>query len=374
MLVALLVLVSVVAFAGSAAGAIGSGDGGSVTVQTDRQVVETTLAGTATVTGNSTLYDRGESVSDQPVYLRSATPNLTVVATTAVPQDRAVNVTHAIALELTATRDGEVFWSERRVLTRATTRVTDGTARTTATLDVAALARERLSTVRAETDGVGTIETRLAVDAEYDTGSYAGNATASAPLAITDRAYEFDTPQTTRQIHTTPAERPAAASEAGLGLPGTSVSVPARSVWWGFVGLAALGAAVLVRRVDRGIDDFDAFQRRYERQRYGEWISRGRIPNTGRYVRVPVESLLDLVDIAIDTDKRVIHDESRDIYAVVDGNLLYEFRDHEDTGWMYEFGLAPVGDESPPRETPDDAFQRARAAAENGDGDLFQDE
>lgn len=118
----------------------------------------------------------------------------------------------------------------------------------------------------------------------------------------------------------------------------------------GLSGLGAIGLAGAVLYTGRRIDDFDAFRQQYERVRYIEWISRGTIPTTGKYARVPVEALADLVDIAIDSEKRVIHDTSKGIYAVVDGNLMYEYRDGDD-GNTDEFGFASFT-----RSTPSESF------------------
>lgn len=366
LLVAALVVLSAVAFAGAAAGVTDTTEPRRTTVQTDQQAVQTSLAATATVTGNTTLYERGETVTDVPVYLLGATPNLTLRATADVPADRTVSVTQNVVLELAATRNDEVFWTERRELTSASQVTTNGSARTAVTLDVRRLARERLTAVRAATDDVGTVRTRILVNTSYDTGTYAGHTTLASPLSIADRAYEFDTPRTAQQNHSRSVTRTANASvdEAGVAIPGTGSSVPGRSLLWAIVGLGALGVAVFVRSVDRGIADFETFERRYERVRYAEWISRGTIPDTGSYLRVPVETLVDLVDIAIDSEKRVVHDESRDMYAVVDGNIMYEFRPDETPGRMYEFGLGPIeGTDA----TLDEERQQAEAAASNGD-------
>ncbi|MEF8915795.1 DUF5305 family protein, partial [Natronomonas sp.] len=46
---------------------------------------------------------------------------------------------------------------------------------------------------------------------------------------------------------------------------------------------------------------------------------------------VTVDSLADLVDAAIDSDRRVIHDTSDDTYHVIDDALRYEYvPDHVD--------------------------------------------
>ncbi|WP_302080714.1 DUF5305 family protein [Salinibaculum rarum] len=358
-LVAAFMVVSAIAFAGGAAAAVAPTETQQVTAQTEAQSINTTLTTHATVTGDTTLYESDERLTDMPVYLLSATPNVTFLATTTVPSVE-TTVSQQLVLELTATRNGEMFWQNQTTLASETKRVTDGQARTTATLDIQELTRERLAATTDATDGVGTIQARVFVDTTYDTGSHTGYTNASTALSITDRAYELDTPQTSQQSHATAVTKTVPVSESTIGLAG--LEIPSRAVGWTVVGLVALVVALVVWLTASRIEDFEAFEKQYEKVRYAEWISQGKIPDSGSYVRVPVESLLDLVDIAIDSKKRVIHDQSREVYAVVDGNILFEFRnDASNSGWMNEFGLAPMDEMAPPQE-----FTEAKSTIPDG--------
>ena len=369
LIIASLMVLSALLFAGAAVAE--SPDPAQETVQTDEQRVATTLSASGEVTNDSALYSEGETVSDSPVYLLSSTPSLRLVALTTVPADRPVTVTQQVSLRLSVQRGGEVFWTERRPLANRTQQVTNGTARTTTTLDVAALIRNRLAELEAETDGVGTVQARIVLNTSYDTGAYTGSTNLSAPLDISDRSYTLDTPRRAEQSHSTPVVRNVTAGAGGSGTSVAALGLPGRSIWLLFGGMLSLLVAMGVRVVDIRIGDFERFERRYERVRYTEWVSRGRIPDTGRYARVPVEALVDLVDIAIDSERRVIYDTQQEYYAVVDGNLIYEFRDgSDDRGWMHEFGLAPVeADEV----TPEQAFEEAEAAAnsEKSEGGVY---
>ena len=350
-LVPALLLVGVIAVATAVGGVASEPEPQQVTVETDSMTVETTLSTEATVTGNTSLYNQSETLTDMPVYLRTATPEVELIAVTSTPPDRTVSVTQQIVLELSATRNGEVFWRDSRTLAIDSQNVTNGTARTQVTLDVQQLARDQLANVTAEAGDIGTIEAQVSAIALYDTGSYSGKATAKTPLTITDRAYELRTPQQDRQTNTTTVQQ-AVAGGGTSGLFGPRGRIPPRDLGVGLGGLAAIGLAGAVLYTGRRINDFDAFRRQYERVRYVEWISRGTIPATGNYARVPVEALVDLVDIAIDSEKRVIHDTTKDIYAVVDGNLMYEYRDGDD-GNTDEFGFAAFGPSSIPSESFD---------------------
>jgi hypothetical protein len=355
-LVPALILISAVAFAGAAVGMVSGQETQQRTVQTDSMTVDTTLSTQATVTGNTTLYEAGEILTDKPVYLQSATPELTIIAETTTPTDRTVSVTQQVILELSATRNGEVFWRDTETLAIDTEEVTDGTIRTEVTIDVQQLTREQLAAVTAEAGDIGTIEAEISAEALYDTGTYTGRTHARTPMAITNRAYEVDTPQTDEQSNTTTVVQNVPATESTVGITGSILTIPEWTVglvgvsltvsggtFGGiFVGLTALALSIVVWLVARQIEDFETFRQQYTETRYADWISRGKIPESGSYIRVPVETLVDVVDIAIDSQKRVIHDPTLDVYAVVDDNHLYEFRKDAGSGWMNEFGFPPI--------------------------------
>jgi hypothetical protein len=363
-LVPALLVVSALAFATAAAGVTPPGQPQQTTVETDSMAVETTLSTAATVTGNTTLYERGDTLTDMPVYLRSATPEVRLIAETTTPTDRTVSVTQQVVLRLSATRNGEVFWSDARTLAVDSEAVTNGTLRTETTLDIEQLARGELADVTAETGGVGAVRAEVVAVAVYETDAYSGRTTAATPLRTTDRAYELQTPQRDRQTNATTVQQAVGGGAGGAGFLRTWGGALAGDVGVSLGGLLAVGIAGVVWLTSKRIGDFDAFRRHYERVRYVEWISRGSVPETGKLARVPVETLVDLVDIAIDSEKRVIHDTDKEVYAVVDGNLMYEYRDGDDRN-MNEFGFAPAA-------TLVEAFESGGAASD-GDAEVTAD-
>ena len=115
LLVPALVVLSALAFGGAAAGVTSDAQPQQTTVETDSMTVETALSTEATVTGNTTLYEQNETLTNVPVYLRSATPKMRLIAVTTTPSDRTVSVTQRIVLRLSATRNGDVFWRDSGV-------------------------------------------------------------------------------------------------------------------------------------------------------------------------------------------------------------------------------------------------------------------
>lgn len=284
-----------------------------ITEQTNEQTITTDMRTSAIVVGNTTLYDQGAVLKDQPVYLRSATPNLTLTVATTVPADHAVRVSQRLVLDVRAERNGETFWQKRRLLGRQTTRVSDGQAVMSTTINIAAIENETTEQ-RSEIGPVGTFHTDLLLNVSYETNRYTDRLTATAPLQITERAYWIDGSLRAERTHTTTVTRQV-----------TTAPAPVQYVGLGLLGVGALVAAAAIGAMRyRGID-ITAIDTQLYRSRYDEWISEGEFP-TGtnkRYVRV--SSLEDLVDIAIDSNKRVLYDPEFDAYAVADSDLVYYF-------------------------------------------------
>ncbi|MHC1604863.1 MAG: DUF5305 family protein [Candidatus Methanofastidiosia archaeon] len=62
-----------------------------------------------------------------------------------------------------------------------------------------------------------------------------------------------------------------------------------------------------------------------EIDKYKEWISNGKYPGGKWDKKIMLVNIRDLVDVAIDSRKRVIHDREKAIFFVVDGDILYYY-------------------------------------------------
>ncbi|MFB6096905.1 MAG: DUF5305 family protein [Haloferacaceae archaeon] len=298
-----------------------------VTDRTNQQTVTSELSTAATVTGNTSLYERGTTLRDQPVYLQRAAPVGTVVLTTTLPGSGSAN--HTVELVYTATRGGETFWKRTRLLDVETTRE-DGTVRTTASLRIDDLQRQ-LAIYAADIGQSGAASVSIRVTVEYASGPYEGTFSGTYPVGVGDGWYTLGTDEFSR-THSEPVEhtvalpvenRPSFLVPTGGGLVLVLVGVA--------TGLAA-------RRLD-GDADRDLLAA-VHRNRYGEWISEGSLPAGAPETLVEVDTLEALVDVAIDSGKRVIHDPERDCYAVLDGRVQYRFsrggsRPADDLDWQW---------------------------------------
>ncbi|ASJ11479.1 DUF5305 domain-containing protein [Thermococcus thioreducens] len=100
-----------------------------------------------------------------------------------------------------------------------------------------------------------------------------------------------------------------------------------------FLALSALsavlaGIAVAVGwRFNPAAYNVNEMELEREKKKLAKWVSSGRLPERLSTERVELASLADLVEAAIDMNKRVIHDPSEGVYFFLDGGMLYYFRE-----------------------------------------------
>ncbi|MCQ4333675.1 DUF5305 domain-containing protein [Natronomonas sp. F2-12] len=285
--------------------------------ETDVQEFSASIDHSAEVVETTPLYESGTTVENQPVYFTNATPDLRIVATANVPDDRPVNVSHELTLYREITFQETVFWDEQEMLAADRTVVEDGQLRIEAELDVRSVAARN-----AEIDGVladvGSVTTGIRLRTTYETEStdgepYEGELTTGSQIQITDRAYWFqsdfgasatESQTTAGSVREQPPNFTLVGALGGLGI------------------LLVLGGIGLAYWSSRTADVRDLEEQVY-RARYDEWISEGDFPTDAGKQYVYINSLEDLVDIAIDTGKRVIHDPELEVYGVVDEDIVY---------------------------------------------------
>ena len=301
----------------------------STTPQYADERVSSDVDTSAVVVRNGTLWSEGQRLENSGVYVLNATPELTLRpetrlrnTTAGTPIDDGT-VSHELTLRFEATRDGTSFWNESRTLVDESPAVENGVAASETTVDVEAV-RERQREIERELAGVGTVDVHLEFRAVYDTGVSQGVQEASTTMAVTDDAYWLDGSLATSDDHThrtgttETTESRNLATIAGLSLLGT---------------LSLAAGAVVARRSP--IDE-EAARRAVHEHRYAEWISRGSIPMWIGDYHVSLDTLEDVVDVAIDTNERVVHDTQRGLFAVVNDGVVYYYSDRglwEETAW-----------------------------------------
>ncbi len=273
------------------------------TEQRHPQTITGAVGTSAVVTGETSVYEQGTQLSDRRVYLLSASPNLTLESRVDTPEGSEIH--QRLVLQYRATRDNRVVWEERRVL------AADEAGSLETTVNVSRV-RERASRIQGEFGSAASIDLRLRYVVDYETDRYDGALNSTVPLTLTQRAYIVDGDLAVEETQTTavtvsrqqPPDYAVVGPLAGLGLFLTG------------------GAAALAFRRPLSVRDADA--EKLQRQRYAEWISAGRVPVFSADQRVEMESLADLVNVAIDSNDRVLYDRDQDIYGVLrEGGSLF---------------------------------------------------
>jgi len=336
----LCVLLLVVAVA-SAFGAVASYDG--LPTETVEETKHSTTVGMSVgthsvVTGNTTLYEKGEELNDTPVYLTSASPQLALTLRSSLPQGSQVEQNLSVVHRVSHSDGGEVFWEEKHLVVKSREKVdgvsTTGEAVTSASVNVRRVL-ERRTEIGNEIGGAGKVETFVVAEATYNTGRYEGELADEARLVVDRRSYSLrgDTSQTEK--HTTSAEVESVDDDKVVPLPasvgGLGSGVPKKTATVAGLGVVSLLFSLLVFLYARFAPDRDELRRRLNEQRYSEWISVGRLPpvteKSGSEVRLG--SLGDLVDVGIDASKRTIHDPEAERYGVIDDGTVYYYEEAE---------------------------------------------
>jgi len=290
---------------------------------TGQDEFQTGVETSAVVSNNTSLYDVGEKLSDMPVYFYAATPNLTYHIRTAVPQSAETEVSTRLSLHLRATRNGDTFWEYRDLFGAEQATVTDGLHWTNVTVNMSEVS-DTISSKRAAIGSIGSFSATHRLQVNYTSTAGDGTLTASAPLVTTSRAYwiDGDLGDSTVNRHTR--------TETVVGTPDLQTVTLLLSL-----AVVLVGGSYSVFRRSRTYD-LNSIEEDIMRQQFSEWISNGEIPTKSEKEYIRVDSIEDVVDIAIDTNKRVIYDRNLDVYAVVEEDIVYFYTTNtqEVTDWL----------------------------------------
>lgn len=321
----------------------------TVPEEVDRTQFTTSVDHSATVQSGGSPWERGTTLENHPAYLLSASPELDLAVTTEAPPG--ATVVHDVRLELRVDREGRAVWEETRQLERAERVAEDGSATTEATVDVERVA-DRVAALEQQFAGLGSVGARVVADASYETDRYDGTLTVTSPLSTSDSFYWVSGDGTASEVET---ER-------------STVERQAPVDWSWVLGLLSLGllsggAATAVRRYEEP-EDVATLRTRLHRRQFDEWISKGSVPRIdhGRDA-VALDSLPDLVDVAIDSSSRVVHDEAQSVYAVYAGDVVYYYaqgdaRDLADADDGRSSGRSDDGTDGPSDDVVDPLDER----------------
>jgi hypothetical protein len=91
------------------------------------------------------------------------------------------------------------------------------------------------------------------------------------------------------------------------------------------VGISLIFAGVGLLSWNSQKTEIEELEDAVTREQYSEWISDGEFPTDLDKQHIYIDSLKNLVDIAIDTNSRIIYDSSIDGYSIVTDDVVYYY-------------------------------------------------
>jgi hypothetical protein len=297
----------------------------------------------ADVVTETSVYDR-ERLENRPVYFANVSPVISGTVTIGHQGDATLNTTveTAVVLRAIAGSDGSsggggqptettVYW-ERTFARNTTTAALDGGEQLHVPYAVNATALfERVDAIQRALDSSagetqvflratvhrrGQVDGRTVDQSEDLRVRFTGDGTAvrvepsgldASPVTVTER----------RRVTERPGGPVVAASLVGAGV-----------VWLATFGLVSVGVAARYRDVRIAPTDTERARAQFEseHEEFSEWITTGTVPDSVRErTTVAVDSLTGLVDVAIDTDSRVIESTDDGRFYVPNGQLCYVY-------------------------------------------------
>ena len=295
----------------------------------------------AVITNDSLVFEEGQRVRDRPVYYVNLTRELDVTyAYEHTAETGSVNVTTDVRLQYRGVEGDTVLWQYAEPL--ASGRDTGVTNEANHTVDAGVeidSVFETIRTIEQQLGAAGTIEIRI-VAASSVNGTLAGQPVSETyestmPMTVnpqTFRVLEMNTVDESGQ-RTETVERTVD--------PGTGEAIGSLLLaLLGAGGAAGLFVAQRSGYTTVSPDEREILEIHQQEQEFSEWITRGTFPSERDYeATVLVDDLEGLVDVAIDTNKRVIKDEQLGVSTVLDGDFAYLYvrPDSPASDWLVNY-------------------------------------
>lgn len=278
----------------------------------------------ATVQQENPVYPVGTALENRSAYFSDASPILegTHHAGFDAGGGRvAAQTTLTLVLRAEDPASGTVYWEQTERLSRETAELAPGESVETAfSVNVTAV-RERLGRIESSLSSAGDTTVLVRAETVYrgEAGERTVNATVTDELTIrpSSQIYEVSggDAESTSHDRTVVVQEPI---EAG------AIEVLGGPL---LVLFGLLGAAGGVKADREGILDLTTHeQAALERAEFEDWVTIGGVPDDPPGERIRVSSLEGLVDLAADTDARIIQDEHLGHYIVFgdEYHYLYE--------------------------------------------------
>lgn len=283
----------------------------------------------ATVTQQTAVFDEGETLTDRSSYLEAVSPRLngSYSYQYEASSGGSLDVTTDLTLVLRSADEETEYWREQSQLASVTEESVPPGQETVASFSVNITAlNERIDEIEEELDGTPG-NTEILVRAHL---TLVGERNS---LEIDEESTHEMTIESQGNVYTVDGADPVTDSDQQFGQETVEASYsPLRTIGGPLllvVSLAGIAGVAIGRRqgwfsVTEKRREWMAYQA--SKSEFGEWISNGSVPTEleDRTV-IDVDSLEGLVDVAIDSDRRVIADQSRGVCVVVLEDAVYRY-------------------------------------------------
>lgn len=302
---------------------------------------ETTYEHGSVIVNESIPFEEGERVANRPVYYTSLSDELDVTYVYAYDAaEGELQVTTETQLLYRGVEGDDVLWEYSEPLATGTdeTLSPEGNHTVDATVEMDAIF-ETVDTVEEQLRAAGTIEIRIlsisTVEGVVEGEEVSTTHESVMPITVTPETFRVTEIETVSETHqqTDVVERPI---EPDTSEVVGSLLVVVLSV----VGLAGLTVGRVMGYVELTEDERELLDIYQQEQEFSEWITSGTFPSERDYeATILVDDLEGLVDVAIDTNKRVIKDEQLGVSTVLDGEYIYVYvrPDSPASDWLVNY-------------------------------------
>ena len=294
---------------------------------------QTDLGHEAEVQVDNPVFATGQVLSNQPVYFTGLSPDMSgtyayAIATQGQVTDGSVDVDVQSSLVVRSVDgDGNTYWEQREPLDEASADGLEPGETVSTSFD--ANVHELAAMIDEVEDSLGASpgsSEKLVVVETTMSGTVGGDSVANSHTA----EFVIENSGGTYTVETDPGNTASGEFSATVETEREYGALESYgSLAMIVVGLIALGWLVPARmqgELAPTEDELVALEAAGERAEFVDWLSRGAFPvEHFDGPRIELDSLEDIVDVAIDSNRRVIEDVNRGAYFVQDGDAYYVY-------------------------------------------------
>ena len=295
----------------------------------------------ALIVNDSIPFEAGDRVTNRPVYYTSLSNELDITyAYEYTADDGTVAVSTDAQLLFRGVEGDEILWEYSEPLATGTDESLgpDTPHVVNSTVSIRSVF-ETIDTVEQQLGAAGTIEIRIVSTSNIE-GTVNGETVSNTydstmPITVNPQTFRVLEIETIDETHTQTdtVEREVEPDTA-------AVVGPLAVLVIGLFVLAGLVTGRVSGYLHLSEDERELLELHQQEQEFSEWITRGTFPSERDYeATILVDDLEGLVDVAIDTNKRVIKDEQLGVSTVLDGDYIYVYvrPDSPASDWLVNY-------------------------------------